>query len=203
MLLGMKRIFCLGWLLLSLPLVQGQNNTATVMAVGNFNPTTYIYLYEHVEPLPTANSNKSAAGGALEYQRWYVPHAAAGIELEANPSDGKLLPTDVARGPYYIWSQLRYELMVLVTQRANVGRFSLFIQEGGGSIVTNGGSNSGWSHDGAFAAGYGIDYHFNARWGAVVGETIYESRQGCYGDPTCQQSWGTTQDAHLGANYSW
>ncbi|HTV54143.1 MAG TPA: hypothetical protein VMI06_04430 [Terriglobia bacterium] len=191
-------LFCVG--------ASAQKNAVEIFAVGNFNPSTYIFLgYKTANPLPTFSSDKSAMGGGADYQFWFKPHVAAGLEYEQNPSDGHLvsetLPVSAFR--HYTWPEMRYELLALTTQQADIGRFSLFIQEGVGSVVTNGYSNSGWSHDFAIATGYGLRFHTTKRTSLFAGERILDSKQGCYEDHTCLQTWGTTQDLHAGLTFLW
>lgn len=191
-------------LLLSLPCF-AQNNSVTVSAVGDFNPTTYVYLHYQTSAWePTFFSSKSALGGAAEYQRWLSPHWAIGVEVEGNPSDLHLVPETypISGFEHYITPLDRFQGLVSVTYAMPI-KYGLapYVQAGAGSVVTYG-NQPGWSHDFAAATGFGLMRTISGHWVARVGTTVLFSEQGCFGDPTCKQSEGTTFLPKLGLMYS-
>jgi hypothetical protein len=120
-----------------------------IFAVGNFNPTTQIYIQN--TPHQVLSSNKSSLGGGFEWRRWFANDTAIGIACAQNPSDGKLL----WQGTNYIEREMRREFSLLVTQRLPIRGWNLvpFLDGGPGFIVTNRYSDSGWSSDFAYVAG--------------------------------------------------
>lgn len=183
---------------------QELRNEIGISAVGNLNSASYIYLSNDE---PVINSNKSSLGWGAEYRRWLSPHYAIGALFEQNPSNGKLLPSEEPKPMtfrYYTWPQMRYEMGVVLTERFPAGmRFTPFLREGAGGVVTNGYGNCGWSHDFAFITGFGIDYQLKTRTAVRAGMNILNTQTGCYGDHTCHQTWSNAQDLSLGIVYSW
>lgn len=175
---------------------QAPRNEVGTFAVANFNPTSYIYLSDRT---PVISSNRSSLGWGAEYQRWLSDHYALGAIFEQNPSDGKLY--DGAK--YYRWPQMHYEMGVVMTEQLTVGKFSPYLREGAGGIVTNGYSNCGWSHDFAFITGFGASYRTGPRTALRAGMTILNAQTGCYGDHTCRETWSHVQDFSIGITYRW
>jgi len=179
-------------------------NEIAISAVGNLNSISYITLHDGT---PVTSSQKSSVGGGFEYRRWLSPHLALGGLFEQNSSDGMLLP---ARNPvpwkftYYYWPQMHYEMGVLLTERFAAGkRITPFFHEGAGANVTDGYDNSGWSHNFAFITGFGADYQVGKRTALRAGMNILNTKTGCYGDHTCQQTFSNVQDLTLGVVYRW
>jgi hypothetical protein len=168
-----------------------------IFAVGNFNPVTSIYIQNN--PHTVISSNKSSAGGGVEYRRWLGNHNALGFVYVQNPSDTNLL----WQGREYIWPVMRWDMSVLATQRLPMGRFAPFLCEGPGLVVTNGPGkgNSGWSGGFAFVAGAGTEYEFSRRLSARAGVTFLDTKGGCYGDATCHAPWGVVEDLRIGVVY--
>lgn len=193
-------------LMLACGLADAQKNDIGVFAVGNFNPTARVYINTDQQMI---TSNRSAAGGGVAYRRWFTPRYAFGVEYEQNPSDGKLVyfstPTkfggETVTG---IWPQMRYEALALFTERAPLtGPLSLIVQEGAGVNVTNGYSNSGWSHDAAYAEGAGFDYGLAKHAALEVKGLWLETEEGCYNGRDCKQTFGVVTDAKAGIVFSW
>jgi hypothetical protein len=182
--------------------ITGERGDIGFFAVGNFNPTTYITIQS--TPPTVISSNKSSVGGGFEYRRWLGNHNALGLLFVQNPSNGKLLwGTDILN-----WPDMRWDLSILATQKVRMGKFTPFLCEGPGVIVTNGngsleGTMAGWSADFAFVAGLGVEYELSPRLSGRAGMTFLDSRPGCYGDPTCKPTWGVAQDARVGIVYKW
>lgn len=193
-----------------------QKNQISVSGVGNFNPVTYIYLYQ---PSPAVYSNtvgssqKSSLGGSIAYDRWFNPHLAFGVKVEQNPSDGKLL--GALNRKWYIWPQMRYEFLGMFTERLRhhdqefrLGRFTSFIQEGAGTVVTreygdHNAAGAGWSHSLAFAAGTGSDYWVSNRLSVRISALAIATQTGCYDDPGCRPTWGMSHDFGAGFTWNW
>jgi len=166
-----------------------------IFAMGNFNPTTQIYIQN--EPHQVLSSNKSSLGGGFEWRRWFTYDTAFGIAYVQNPSDGKLL----WQGTNYIEREMRREFSLLLTQKLPIraGNFVPYLDGGPGFIVTNGYSDSGWSSDFAYVAGGGSEYRLTPRVSISAGMRFLVGKSGCYGDPTCrEETWGVTKDATLG-----
>lgn len=177
-------------------------NSVSISTVGNFNPTTRV----HIDPTfqqQMLSSDKSALGGSIEYDHWLSPHIAVGGAYEQNPSDGKLVFQPVPPIGESIWPQMRYEALGLLTEEAPIGRYLLYIQEGAGANFTNGYSNSGWSHDTAFAEGAGIEKPISSRLSYVIGAQWLETETGCYDGWRCKQTWGVVTDTHAGIKFRW
>jgi hypothetical protein len=163
--------------------------------MGNFNPTTQIYIQN--EPHQVLSSNKSSLGGGFEWRRWFANDTAIGVAYAQNPSDGKLL----WQGTNYIEAEMRREFSLLVTQRLpiRVGNFAPYLDGGPGFIVTNGYGDSGWSHAFAYVAGGGSEYRLTPRLSVSAGMRFEVAKSGCYGDPTCtEETWGVVKDLTLG-----
>lgn len=211
------------FLLLASSVAAAQSNQISVAGEGNFNPVTYIYLYQ---PSPAAENNtvgssqKSSLGGSAEYSHWFTPYQAFGIRYEQNPSDGKLL--GAVNRKWYIWPQMRYEVLGMFTRQIKVNRLAVFgqggtekvnrlrpfVQEGAGSVVTHENdkgdkSGAGWSHSLAFAVGGGSDYWVNDKFAVRLSTTIVADQTGCYDDPTCRPSWGLSHDFGVGFSWKW
>jgi hypothetical protein len=166
-----------------------------IFAMGNFNPTTQIYIQN--EPHQVLSSNKSSLGGGFEWRRWFANDTAIGVAYAQNPSDGKLL----WQGTNYIEAEMRREFSLLVTQRLplRVGKFAPYLDGGPGFIVTNGYGDSGWSHAFAYVAGGGSEYRLTPRLSVSAGMRFEVAKSGCYGDPTCtEETWGVVKDLTLG-----
>jgi len=183
-------------------LAWGQRNELGVYATGNLNPQ-YIVNLEHGAN-PILGSNKSTWGYGFSYDRFWG-NFGAGFLYEQNPkSDGKLVVPDgccsLLQAKTYIWPLDRWDLAALATYRMPVGksRWTVFAQAGPGWVITNGGSNSGVSEDFALVSGLGVDYRIRSRWKLRAGETFLNTHQGCYGDPTCSETWSLIQDLRVG-----
>jgi hypothetical protein len=180
----------------------GQHPDVGVFAVGNFNPTYYVGLAHGAYQI--TGSNKSSLGAGIEFRRYWNRRNALGLLYVQNPSDGNLwVPSGDGKGTNSIWPQMRYEVSVLATQQLPIGRFSPFLSEGPGVVVTNGYGNCGWSGGFAFVAGLGTEYEFSPRLSARTGITFLETKSGCYDDPTCSQTWGVVEDMRVGFVYNW
>lgn len=177
----------------------GRQGDVGIFAIGNFNPVTSIYIQNN--PHTVISSNKSSAGGGVEYRRWFGDHNALGFVYVQNPSDTNLL----WKGQSYIHPVMRWDMSVLATQRLLIGRFAPFLCEGPGVVVTHGTGvdNSGWSGGFAFAAGAGTEYGFSRRFSARMGITFLGTKGGCYGDSTCHAPWGVVEDLRFGIVYKW
>jgi len=129
---------------------------------------------------------------------------AIGLGFDQNPSDGKLVVT-TSHGPInYIWPEMRYDLAILETQQFNQGwRWSPYVNEGPGLILTNGYSNSGWTASPAVVVGWGFIYKINNRIFARGGENYFIAKQGCYGDPTCYTKIQMEQVVRAGVGMNW
>lgn len=205
-------------LLLGSAAAAAQNNQITIEGVGNFNPVTYIYLYQ---PGPVngdntvGSSQKSSLGGGAEYDHWFTPYQAFGISYEQNPSDGKLL--GAINRKWYIWPQMRYEVLGMFTEEFNVNRFNeqtrinrltSFVQEGAGAVLTGeygdgNAAGAGWSHSMAYAVGIGSDYWVNNRLAVRVSTVFVADQTGCYDDHTCRPTWGVSHDVVTGFSWKW
>ena len=183
---------------------QELRNEIAISAVGNLNSVSYIYLRDGT---PVTSSQKSSLGWGAEYRRWLTPHFAIGPIFEQNASDGKLLPATNPKPytlKYYIWPQTHYEMGGVATEQFALGkRVNGVLREGAGGVVTNGYDNCGWSHDFAFITGFGADYYLRKRTAVRTGMTLLNTRTGCYGDHTCQQTWSNVQDLSVGLSYRW
>jgi hypothetical protein len=185
---------------------QERRNEIVILAVGNFNPSSYVYLHgpDGSLNLPMTSSSKSSLGWGAEYHRWLRPHFAIGGMFEQNPSDGKLLPAQETTLKYYMWPQMHYEMGVVATGQFAAGKkWSPFMRVGAGGNVTDGYDNCGWSHDFAFITGFGTEYALGKRTGMRAGMNILNTKSGCYGDHTCEQTWSAVQDVTLGMVYRW
>jgi hypothetical protein len=170
--------------------------------VGNFNSTYNVGLAHGAYQI--RGSNKSSLGAGWETRRYWNAHNALGLLYVQNPSDGNLwVPSGNGTGTSYIWPQMRYEVSVLATQRFSIGKFSPFLSEGPGAVITNGYSNCGWNGEFAFVAGLGTQYEFSPRFSARTGITFLDSKIGCYGDPTCREAWSVAKDLRIGFAYKW
>lgn len=188
-------------LLLLCGLAHAQKNDFAVFAVGNFEPTTRVYINLDQQMIA---SNRSAAGGGVEYRHWFTPHYGFGAEFEQNPSNGKLVFQPVPPIGESIWPEMHYEVLALYTERAPLtGALSLMTQEGAGVNLTNGYSNSGWSHDVAFAQGAGVDYQLSKHTALEVKALWLETETGCYNGRACKQTFGLVTDAKVGWEFSW
>jgi opacity protein-like surface antigen len=193
-------------LLTAVAAAQTPRNEVGVFAVGNLNPSYMVGL--HRGEFPIVGGNKSSLGGGAEYRRYWNARNALGLLYVQNPSDGKLL---VPLSPFatpaylsYIWPVMRYDVTVVETETFTEGKFSPFLQEGGGVVVTNSlVKNSGISWDPAIATGAGVDYALTSRFALRFGATFLTQTQGCYGDPTCKTTWSVARDVRLGAVYRW
>lgn len=180
-----------------------QKNALIVSAVGDLNPASVVYLTAVKPPEPMFSWNKSALGASVEYRRWIKPHVGVGGFMEGNPSDGKLLPAD-GSGKYYIWPIANLQMGAMLTERVDAGKWSLWVQEGGGDVVTESlVTNSGWSHDPALVIGGGVDYPLGARCSLTAGERILTTETGCYNGRDCKQSLGTIQEPEIGLVLKW
>ena len=175
----------------------GERNDAGIFSAGNFNPVTYISIQN--VPHTVISSNKSSVGGSAEYRHWFSDRSALGVLYTQNPSDGKLL----WQGQNSIWPQMRWDLSILVTERLTARRIAPFVCGGSGVVVTNGYSNSGWSAGFAFVGGLGTDYQISRRFAARTGVTFFNTKGGCYEDPTCHETWGVVEDVRVGLAYRW
>lgn len=195
-------VLLLGVLAASAAHAQDLRNSITISAVGNFNPASRVYINGDQQMI---SSNRSAMGGSVEYRRWMTPRNAFGFEYEQNPSDGKLVyfsqPGVIGES---IWPQMRYEALALFTQEVSASlRFSIFTQEGAGTNFTNGYSNSGWSHDVAFAEGAGGVYTLSRHTAIEVGALCIDAESGCYNGRACKQTWGVVVDTRIGLRFGW
>jgi hypothetical protein len=182
-----------------------QRNEISILAIGNFNPTSYIYI-QH--PLPEViSSNRSSLGAGISYQHYPNKYIGIGIQVEENPSGGKLFDHT-----YYIrWPLLRYEYEGFISQRIDSGKWGLSIREGIGTILTEelGGYKkpdpraSGWSHDFDILVGFNIDYHLYHNLSFRTGLTNLETKPGCYNDKTCKATWAGVRDVGLGPVFTW
>ena len=192
------------FLLLASATAAAQKNQLSIGAVGNFNPVTYVYINQ--VPSTMGSSQKSSIGGGLEYDHWFKPYLANGVIYEQNPSDGKLLE---GNGRIWsIWPQMRYEFLDMFTEQVGVNRFTPFIQEGAGTVVTHeygdgNAAGAGWSHSLAFAAGFGSYYWINNRFAVRLSTIILDDQTGCYDDPTCRPTWGLSHDLEAGFSWAW
>ena len=175
-----------------------QRNEVAVSAVGNFNPTSTIWIQN--TPHDVLSTNRSAMGGEVGYQRWVRDHIGVGFQYEQNPSSGKLLWA----GNTYEWPQMRYEFMAVSSQRVAGPKTAVSLKEGIGAIVTQGLCHcagvldSGWSHDFAFLYGFNVDQFANHRVMWRFGLDIIEAKTGCYGDHTCRATWAAVEDVNTG-----
>ncbi len=189
-----------------------QKNQLTLTAEGNFNPVTYSYV--NMPGSTLVDSQKSSLGGGAEYDHWFTRYQAFGVRYEQNPSDGR--EKDALGYITSIWPQSRRELLGLFTQHLGIRRqgefqinkFTSFLQEGGGAVVTcecsDGNKHfAGWSHSAAFAAGTGTDYSVNERLSIRFSALIIATATGCYDDPRCQPTTGLSHDIGLGFTWKW
>jgi hypothetical protein len=198
-----------------LPLLRslfGRRTEVGIFTVGNFNSTSFVHLNDSSHGgQQVVSSNKSSFGGGAEYRWRWSDRNALGFLYVQNPSDGKLWVSSSpsSSGPStaatqsYIWPQMRWDLSILATQSFKAKNLTPFVCEGPGIVVTNGYSVSGWSAGFAFVAGLGADYQLNRRLSARTGITFLNTKGGCYGDPTCGQTWGVVEDMRVGFVYRW
>jgi hypothetical protein len=188
-----------------------QKNQFSLTAEGNFNPVTDSYVNQAIPTL--VDSQKSSLGGAAEYDHWFTRYQALGVRYEQNPSDGR---EENGVGAIAIWPQTRSEFLGILTQhlRGNrrgefqINKFTSFLQEGGGAILTcecsDGNKHfAGWSHSAAFAAGGGTEYSVNERLYIRFSTLIIASATGCYDDPHCRPTTGFSHDVGLGFTWKW
>jgi hypothetical protein len=174
-----------------------RRNELGFFASGNFNPLSNILIPN--TPHLAVSSNKSSMGAGIEYRRWISNRNALGLLYTQNDSDGKLL----WQGQSFVWPMMRYDLSVLATQRFMRKKIAPFLCEGPGVVITNGYANSGWTAGFAFVAGLGTDYNLGSRFSARTGVTLFDTKSGCYDDPTCRASWGVATDLRVGLAYRW
>lgn len=199
-------------LLLASTMAAAQKNQLTVAAEGNLNPVTYTYINQ---PIPTMeDSQKSSVGVGVQFDHWFNPRFAFGVRFEQNPSDGKEREANNVRTD--IWPQTRREFFGIFTQRpmgigsgeVHIRRFTPFVQEGAGAILTcecsDGNKHyAGWAHSAAFAAGSGTEYWVNDRLNVRIGVLIIATATGCYDDPTCRPTTGISHDLGVGFTWKW
>lgn len=179
-------------------LVRCQSNDIGIFGFGNFNPVSYITIQN--TPHVAVSSNESWIGAAAEYRHFFDAHTGLSVIYAQNSSTGNLY----WQGMSYIWPLMRYKVETLAVERFDMRKkWSPFMQEGPGAIVTNGYATSGWSAGFAFVLGLGVDYHISSRWSARIGDEFLTTRSGCYDDPTCKQTWGVVQDLRTGIVYGW
>ena len=211
---NVKNLFFL--LLLASATAMAQRNQISVIGVGNFNPVTYININEPDPPFgnnTVGSSQRSSLGGGAEYEHWLSPHQAFGVRYEQNPSGGKLL--GAVNSVWATWPQMRMEFLGMFTEevRANrfterANRFTSFIQEGAGTVVTDEDDKgdegkAGWSHSVAYAFGGGTDYWVNDKLAVRISSLIVASATGCYDDPGCRSTWGLSHDFETGFSWKW
>lgn len=186
------------------PLPELQSRTwteANSFAVGSFNPMVTIHLHDGT---PVASHNKSSAGVGTEYRHWLGDRYAVGLLYERNASDGRLqTPVGYMASDLSIWPATRYGIYALATEKMRSGRFAPYVCEGPGVVLTNGGSNSGWSSDFGVVAGLGGNYQIRPRFSLRGGVNFLDVKSGCYGDGTCHAAWGVTKEVHAGIAYRW
>ncbi len=73
--------------------ILGKNPETGFFAVGNFNMKSNIYIQN--VPHNVVSSNKSSLGGGFETRRYFGDTFALGFLYTQNPSDGKLLMSEV------------------------------------------------------------------------------------------------------------
>ena len=217
----MKLWSAIAFLLLPVGLL-AQKNDVTLYAVGNINPTYSVYLGAYTRAgVPTGDTTrvvggtKSAMGYGVEFRHnWNSAKKcygavvavcnATGLDFDQNPSDGKLIVPPSWGQTTYIWPTMRYDLAVLETQQFNVGRrWSPYVNEGPGVILTNGYGNSGWSANPAGVVGWGVTYRLKSRWFARANQNFLIGKQGCYGDPTCASVQTMEQVVRVGVGGKW
>jgi hypothetical protein len=99
------------------------------------------------------------------------------LSYKQNRSDGKLETPFANEKGTSIWPLIGYEFSVLETEKFNINKFSPFLSEGLGWIVTNGYSNSGWSRDFAIVTGLGTDCKISKRFAARASVTCLTARR--------------------------
>lgn len=183
------------------PLALCQKNSAGVFAVGNFNPSYQIYL-TGFPGLPVYGSNKSSLVGGLEYQRQISRYFALSASYTQGPSDGKLIVPKY--GLLSIWPTTQYDVLVTGVENFKLAKFTPFVTEGGGAIMTWGPTNSGLSADPTVAIGYGTDYRLSPHLSLRLAAQLLFVRQGCYGDPTCSADLNLVKQLpKVGLFYNW
>jgi hypothetical protein len=187
----------------------GQRADVGIFTVGNFNPASFVHLDDASHGgQQVVSSNKSSLGGGAEYRWRWGDRNAVGFLYVQNPSDGKLWVSSSASASgastqSYIWPLMRWDFSILATQSFKVKNMAPFVCAGPGAVVTNGYGNSGWSAGFALVAGFGTDYRLGRRWSVREGVTFLNTRNGCYDDPTCHETWGVVEDLRVGAVYRW
>jgi hypothetical protein len=187
----------------------GPRTDIGIFTVGNFNSTSLIHLNDSSHGgQQVVSSNKSSFGGGAEYRWRLSDRNALGFLYVQNASDGKLWVSSNASASgstsqTYIWPIMRYDFSILATQSFKAANIAPFVCEGPGTVVTNGYRNSGWSAGFAFVAGLGADYQISRRLSARTGVTFLNTKNGCYDDPTCSESWGVVEDFRVGVVYKW
>lgn len=211
--------YLLFFLLLAPAIATAQSNQINITGVGNFNPVTYIYLYQPSQATQNntvGSSQKSSLGGGAEYDHWFSRYQAFGVRYEQNPSDGKLL--GAVNRKWYIWPQMRMEFLGMFTEDVRVNRLlpeqsrahrvTSFVQEGAGAVLTHeygdgDAAGAGWSHSLAYAAGVGSDYWVSDKLAVRISSTLIASATGCYDDPGCRPTWGISHDFDTGFSWTW
>jgi hypothetical protein len=188
--------------------VWGQRNEIGIFAIGNLDSHDYpVTLAVHAaNPVGIVGSNRSALAGGIEYRRSLNQIIGVGGVFTGGPSDGKLVvPKWYETQTTYIWPMAQYKLLGMVTERAPYfGKWTPYLSEGFGTILTDGFANSGWTAEPAIPFGFGIDYQINKRWSARVGDRWILTRIGCYGDPTCGEKFQEVdQEVEIGVVYKW
>lgn len=185
-----------------------QKDEAVLSAAANFNPTYYVELWNGTNQITGGNAD--TVGGSAEYRYCWSGRWCLGPRYEQNKTDGVLwAPNGQGGGTYYRWPLMRYEALALGTEKFPFGKWTPFVQEGAGFIVTNGYSNSGWSEDFALVSGLGTEYALGGHWAASAGELLLNTANGCYGDPAtpgityCAQRRSLVQEPGFGFSYRW
>jgi hypothetical protein len=183
-----------------------QRNEVGIFAIGNLNSHAYSVTLgaNTTNPIGIVGSNRSALAGGIEYRRSLNPIIAFGGIFTGGPSDGKLIvPAWYEQQTTYIWPMAQYKLMGLVTERAPYfGKWTPYLSEGFGTVLTDGYANSGWTGEPAIPFGFGIDYQINKRLAVRVGDRWILTKIGCYGDRTCGEKFQEIdQEFEIGVAY--
>jgi hypothetical protein len=201
----MKRLAIFVIFLGSLAWAWGQQNEIGIFAIGNLNPHDYpVTLGNTANPIGILGSNRSALAGGIEYRRSLNPIISVGGVFTGGPSDGKLqVPAWYERQTTYIWPMAEYKLLGLVTERApHFGKWTPWLSEGFGMMLTDGYANSGWTAEPAIPFGFGIDYQVSKRLSVRAGDRWILTRIGCYGDPSCREQFQEViQEPEIGVAY--
>jgi len=189
----------------------GQRADVGIFTVGNFNQPNFIHLDGyHPGSQEVVSMNKSSLGGGAEYRWKLSDRNTLGFLYVQNPSDIKLFvgsapptPSGQSVTTQFISPLMRWDISVLATQSFKAGKFTPFVCEGPGVLLSNGYSNSGWSHGFAFVGGVGVERRVNPQFSIRQGITFLDTRSGCYNDPTCHATWGVSEDIRIGIVYKW